>query len=439
MVHHLSRNYCGIHGKTYPCPEVDATVFQMVDEPRDALWHQNKFFLNEDVCLYVPSFTTSFRPMCLGHDCTISKVYSDFLKAIPDRTAAGPAFLNFMKAQTEAYTEPRNVAKSYPWMEAGMTLASFAAAAVGYPSDHFRLDIDRNTPVNFANNKWGLKTPLYSDDKAFIRTLQKAPGKDSVEELETDLNFQEEADAKVEDQISSDTKFLFRRRRSSPPPPPVIPKPVIIHTNTFKMHFMAKDVKPIRVQPGAWFDRNLIKKYAGQVNGFFGAGGKLSLIPTTFYVAIKPRVEITVSESQFGALKNDLDNRNVLYFLVGGTHFKNYQAHLQSDDPLEEADEIYYEEVDADGNPINATVAAQVAAPSAILSHNHEETTQESDEKIEKYAENSDWFWRRRRRPPPPPPRPPPPPPRVERNYRVVFQSNSNTPQIVAVISDQLP
>lgn len=133
-----------------------------------------------------------------------------------------------------------------------------------------------------------------------------------------------------------------------------------------------------------------------------GAGGKFSLLPTTFYVAVKPRVEITVSESQFGALKNDLDNRNVLYFLIGGTHFKNYQAHLQSDSPVnaEEADEIFWEEVDADGKPINTTTT-EAAAPS-LLSHNHEETTEQSDKQIEENAAESDWFWRRRRRPPPP-------------------------------------
>lgn len=112
--------------------------------------------------------------MCLGHDCTISKVYSDFLKAIPDRAAAGPAFLNFMKAQTESFSEPRTVTKSYPWVEQGLTLGAFASAASGYPSDHFRIDIDRNTPTNFATNKWGTKVYPVKISIYFSRHLSTA-------------------------------------------------------------------------------------------------------------------------------------------------------------------------------------------------------------------------------------------------------------------------
>lgn len=64
--------------------------------------------------------------------------------------------------------------------------------------------------------------------------------------------------------------------------------------------------------------------------GWFGNGGKFPLIPVTFYVAYKPRVELIVSESQFGQLKNDLENKAIVYWLVGGANFKvcNYCTYI---------------------------------------------------------------------------------------------------------------
>lgn len=298
-------------------------------------------------------------------------------------------------------------------------------------------------------NHWGLKTPLYSDGKAFLRTIAAKDGSHALDDNEA-VDYDQ--DAKIEDIAMSTSSFLFRRRRRSPPPP-VVQKPIIIHTNTFKMNFYAKDVKAIRFTPGDWFDRQLIQKYAPQMGGWFGPQGQFPLLPQTAYVAYQPRVEIIVSESQFGQLKNDLENKAVIWWLVGGAHFRKPHSHPMSDNgEQEEGDLIYWEEI----TPANETAPAFQAEkesdrkPSLLSQNEAEEVVQEEIEEI-KALSNSDFlFRRRRRRSPPPPPyvttctyslcnSPPPPPPKIERNFRVVFDSKSSSPQILGVVSELLP
>ena len=45
LMHTLSRHYCSIHGQGFPCSVLDKTVFQFVDEPRDAAWHESRTYV----------------------------------------------------------------------------------------------------------------------------------------------------------------------------------------------------------------------------------------------------------------------------------------------------------------------------------------------------------------------------------------------------------
>jgi hypothetical protein len=150
----LSQNYCAVYGLAYPCWILYATVFQIVDEPRDALWHENRYWINEDVCSFVPAWRTTFRPRCMGIDCTFGKAYENAIKAIPNAAEAAQAFLKFARTPTESFNDPRPVAKSYPWYDDG-GLAAFTAYAQSLPHDTFSFEMDRNTPIELTHNAWG--------------------------------------------------------------------------------------------------------------------------------------------------------------------------------------------------------------------------------------------------------------------------------------------
>lgn len=102
---------------------------------------------------------------------------------------------------------------------------------------------------------------VFQEDKNFVRTIAKADGTPATlsesHAIADELGLNDAQDAKIEDMIMTDSKFLFRRRSSAPPP--VVQKPVIIQTNTFLMNFYAKEVKAIKVQPGDWFDRFVLQ------------------------------------------------------------------------------------------------------------------------------------------------------------------------------------
>jgi len=209
---------------------------------------------------------------------------------------------------------------------------------------------------------------------------------------------------------------------------------------------------------------------------WFGPKGKFSLIPRTVYVAFQPRVEITVGESQIGGIKEELSKSNGLFdYLIGGVRFKNYKTQPMADmeGAQEEADSITIEEVKQEDDeqqvasemppPLQTTTAeepkknhkkrnnSKKILRRELLRGNkqqQEEEEEEADEepqyetasedKIEDETASEWLFWRRRRSPPPPPP-PPPPVNKLEKLFKLVFNSNSNTPQIIGIASDIMP
>lgn len=113
--------------------------------------------MNEDVCLYVPAFTTSFKPRCVGYDCSIPATYERFIKALPNPTDGAAAFVKFSRANKDSFTEPRQISKSFPWTENGkISLATFIKHALSAPKELFRIEIDRNTPTTFE-----VRTSIY--------------------------------------------------------------------------------------------------------------------------------------------------------------------------------------------------------------------------------------------------------------------------------------
>jgi len=365
------------------------------------------------------------------------------------------AYFQFSKAQTEAFGGTFNTPKSYPWVETGETLQSFVNQARARAGDGFSLTIDRNTPQTSSSNPWGLKLPNWTGDKSFVRTVD-ASGQKSMTDLFFKSTNQNEAetqsdevydaqDEKIEDEVLSNTDFLFRRRRSNPPPSkPVQIQPAVILTNTFKITFFAKELRGIFVAPATtWFNRGLLQKYGPQLGGWWGPNGAMSLLPKYIYVAYQPRVEIVISESQVGALTAELNKQTALAWLVGGAHFKGYTSNPMSDVPVESQDRVFIEELsESEIRPKrNTTVLDKLHKRHKVLSENEETESEneypEADES--KYSEETDFLFRRRRRAPPPPPPPRPPPPKVERNFKIVFESKSTTPQIIGVVSEILP
>jgi len=122
---------------------------------------KNGVKLEEDVCKFVPAWSTSWQPKCASVTCTFEDVYSKTLKAFPNALLGASQFLAYSKAPRDTFAgRSSTTSPSLVWNEVGGTnLAQFVQAMqTAAPSTSTAsMVIDKNVPISFANNKWGLK------------------------------------------------------------------------------------------------------------------------------------------------------------------------------------------------------------------------------------------------------------------------------------------
>lgn len=246
-------------------------------------------------------------------------------------------------------------------------------------------------------------------------------------------------------------------------------KTVVVTSNKFHFTLDAVDLQTIDVAPSSsWFNKQqfLSDRANTQKLGYSGANGKFPLLPKTVVVAYKPRVEIIVSKSVYEGMKKDLQDQAVLGWLVGGAKFRAPNIKELRDDgtftrftPEEmaknnnQADEIIFEEI-----PASPKIEKKPHKDLLNLYELSALTSKPTDERLEEFFDetsapiqveqrrrkrsndeaevSSEWLFRRRVRhetivhetvvevP--------------EGSYRVSWISNSDVPQILAVISDRV-
>jgi len=55
------------------------------------------------MCRFVPKWSTSFEPACVGVECTLPEVYSKALIGFPNAAEGAKMFLEMNKAPTETF------------------------------------------------------------------------------------------------------------------------------------------------------------------------------------------------------------------------------------------------------------------------------------------------------------------------------------------------
>ena len=110
--------------------------------------------LKEDLCKFVPQWSTSFAPRCAGVDCTFEKVYDSMLKKFPDSAQAAKQFLAFAKSPKDSFPAA-GLSSSLPWREVVPNqLQNFINTMAATPAStvQFQVNVDRNVPITFQHS-----------------------------------------------------------------------------------------------------------------------------------------------------------------------------------------------------------------------------------------------------------------------------------------------
>ena len=80
----------------------------------------------------------------------------------------------------------------------------------------------------------------------------------------------------------------------------------------------------VSVAPVQWFNKQFISQYQNQLQGsFLGDQGQMPLLPCTVWVALKPRVVLNVTRTQYYNLRSDVEKNTFVGLQAGGLVFKD--------------------------------------------------------------------------------------------------------------------
>lgn len=274
----------------------------------------------------------------------------------------------------------------------------------------------------------------------------------------------------------ADAEFLFGRRRRSAPSVVrnLVQTQVVTNVEKFNMDFKAAGVIGIPVRP-SFVNRQFIRQYRGGFAGhWFGQGGRMCLLPSMIWVAMKPSVTLRLAETEYRQIQNNWNAGRSVGLAAGSVFFRNNafrqlaesNSELLSDSFNPEVLSYMRETGDLEDTAVFRELSAsdeetldsaqfrelsdtEDVAQFIIKAFEDDEAFDDTEVQEDMLASqgedslesmsSSDFLFRRRRRSPPPPrPPPPPPPPPREKVYEASFSSNSNLPQIIAYTSDIL-
>uniref|UniRef100_A0A7S1KNB6 Phospholipase B-like n=1 Tax=Percolomonas cosmopolitus TaxID=63605 RepID=A0A7S1KNB6_9EUKA len=402
---------------------IGKSTFHVVATPEEAAWHQDRFDLNENFAKYAIKHDATFDYIGTTSDHEVPRLYERMIMKCNNPQA----FQKFRSAQTEAYPS-HGVTKSYPWHETKTTLASFVAQTSGKPDGSVRFIVESSKGQTSINSPWEQTTGPIVHAGSFVKDFKS--GTDDDDLLDMDLS-------------GDDDTFLFRRSRRAPTPVPITT--ITVKSEKFKVDFQAKGLQGITIAPGAWFDKTFIAQNAGNLQEFFGKGGKMPIIPKIVWVAQNPHVVVELSESEWQKFQHSWNSPSTVGMSIGGTFFRtsHFKQKMTDDDDVKESAKAFY--LNEDNAPFHADVATfTVVNADDDVAVVMDEQTAEADDHTDLLTMNDDintdedtFLFRRRRRSPPPPP----PPPVIvhEKVYRAEFRSTDPRPQIIAVTGEILP
>jgi hypothetical protein len=100
---------------------------------------------------------------------------------------------------------------------------------------------------------------------------------------------------------------------------------VPIPLDIFKLDFKAAGIIGIPIRP-RYLDRHFIRQYRGRVPaGWFGPGGRMCLLPSIIWVAMKPSVTLRLSEGEFQHMQSHWQSGASIGVVAGSFVFRNQQ------------------------------------------------------------------------------------------------------------------